>query len=925
MIFNSFLIFLFSIAIIIIILFVNQGSAREWQAVSVGHLTSILVTLAIMLILSLIYFALVARRLNSVFTLLDNHMHSMGDDLNRIAEITRDIAGGELSSSFSIQTKKLIIHSSDELGTMASTFNVMQERLKETGEYIARITTNLSRQNAELNKSNRALEEMNAFIVREMQQYRKMENALQESEKKFRTISISAVDAIIMIDNEGAVSYWNPAAEKIFGYSEKEMMGVNVHSILAPEKYLRDHRRAFSRWQLSGEGGAVGRVMELSAVRKDGKEIPVELSLSSVQIGASWNAIAIARDMSERVAALEALDASEEKLKFIYEGSDALMFLTEKRFFDCNRRALDMFGIGDKKEFLRLHPGDISPPVQPDGRDSHKAADEMIQDAFRQGYNRFEWIHRRKNGEDFPAEVLLSAFNYRGTKVLQATVHDITAHKEMAVALQRAKEEAERANRIKSEFIANISHEIRTPINAIIGFSELLGERTTDEKSREYVKGILAGGKNLLSLIEDILDLSKIEAGRMTIHLEAVNPHSYCEDMAHIFAVQASDKGIALNVIVSPSLPAGLMLDGVRIRQILMNLLGNAVKFTEKGSVTLRIMDENVQNEKNTLDLIIEVEDTGIGISEDQRDVIFEAFLQHEGQSTRRFGGTGLGLTITRRLVRMMGGTINLQSELGKGSRFRVHLPDVRIARVEQAPAEELPEFENIRFNGASVLLAEDMESNRQVIAGLLEPHDVKLIMASNGQEALEKVSANVPDIILMDLQMPVMDGYEAVKALRGDERFRSIPIVAITASAMEHDRHSIKDLLDGYLRKPLTKNRLLREMARFLPYSRTECKDVETPDETESALPAETSISPEVMQYLLEDVSIRWKEVRSTMVVEDIKTFADDLREMGALHGIRSLREYGDTLYQQASLFKIDRMIQTLEHFSNLLNTDAR
>ena len=903
------------------LLFINQGTDFHNHSITLEHLFSILAILALLLVLSLIYFILVARRLTATFSLLDRQMHRMADDLNQIADTTREIARGDLSRAYFVRTEQMTLHSSDEMGILTKTFNLMHGRLRETGESIARITTNLSRQNAELNRSNKELEEKNAIIEHEMREYKIIENALQESERKFRTISISAIDAIIMIDNNGAVGYWNPAAEKIFGYSEKEMMGANVHNILAPEKYREEHRTAFPNWQQTGEGGAVGKVLELSALCKDGKEIPVELSLSSVLIGNTWNAIAIARDISERVAAQEALDASEERLRFIYEGSDAIMFLTEKGFFDCNQRTLDMFAIGSKAEFIMLHPGDISPPFQSNAMNSYQAADEKIQKAFELGFNRFEWIHRRSSGEDFPAEVLLSAFNYRGTRVLQATVHDITSHKEMAEALQKAKEDAERANRIKSEFIANISHEIRTPMNAVIGFSELLSGRMTDEKSREYIKGILTGGRNLLSLIEDILDLSKIEAGRMALHLEPVNPHSFCEEMAQIFAVQTSEKGIALNIELSPGLPGGLMLDEVRVRQILLNLIGNAVKFTDEGSVTLRVMTENLETDKNTLDLIIEIEDTGIGISEDQKEMIFEAFLQQEGQSTRRFGGTGLGLTITRRLVRMMGGNIFLQSEPGKGSTFRVYLPGIRVAAIEPSSAEELLEFENIRFNGAVVLLAEDMESNRRVIAGLLEPHDIVLLTAANGQETIEKVKLTPPGIILMDLQMPVMDGFEAATILKNDENYRSIPIVAITASSLEHDSHNIKALLNGYLRKPVTKNRLVKELARFLPYSLPEMKVTAETAAAGTTLPEKSSISPEVMRYLIEEVNVRWKEVRSTMVVEDIKAFARDLREIGSLHGIRSLREYGETLYQQASFFKIERMIQTLERFSNLLD----
>ncbi|MDQ7826730.1 MAG: PAS domain S-box protein [Candidatus Eremiobacteraeota bacterium] len=741
-----------------------------------------------------------------------------------------------------------------------------------------------------------------------------VQEALRESEEKFRTISISALDAIVMIDNNGAITYWNPAAERMFGYNLMEALGREFHAFLAPPRFREAYLRSFPHWQNTGEGGAVGKVLELAGLRRDGSEFPLEIALASVKIQDQWHGVGILRDITERKQAIDALRANEERLRAIFEGSyDAIMLLTEKGFFDCNERTLGMFALRSKEEFVGTHPADLSPPFQPSGEPSYDAAMAHILKAFREGSDSFEWVHRRANGEDFPAEVLLSAFDFVDGRVLQATVHDITRRKEIEKALQMAKEEAERANRAKSEFLANMSHEIRTPMNAIIGFSELLKGRVTDEKSREYLQGILTGGKNLLGLIEDVLDLSKIEAGKMEIHWEPANPHVFCEEMAQIFAVRTAEKGIEFLIEVSKELPHGLMLDEVRVRQILLNLIGNAIKFTEKGYVKLRVFTADPLADRSSMDLIFEIEDTGIGIPESQQQMIFEAFRQQEGQSTRRFGGTGLGLTITRRLVEMMGGAIRLRSEAGKGSTFSIRFPGVKVAAIEPLDTEDIREFEDIRFKHAVVLLAEDIESNRRVIAGLLEPHDIVLLMAANGQEALEVSRQNRPGMILMDLQMPVMDGYEATVILKNEEALASIPVVAFTASSTETDLHRIKSLFSGYLRKPVTKARLLKEISRFLPFSFGE-------EETPAPSPAR-EIPPEILQHLKEKFKPRWDDVRSGMVVKEIKAFAYDLRELGRLQNVFMLKDYGDTLYQQASSFKIDRMIQTLKHFPRLLS----
>jgi len=637
------------------------------------------------------------------------------------------------------------------------------------------------------------------WYFRDISAQKRTEEAIRESELKFRTITESALDAIIMMDNAGMVTFWNPAAEKIFGYSKEELLGKDVHMVLSPAHYLDSFQKAFSKWRETGEGPAIGKVVELQALRAGGKEISVELSLSSVNLGEKWSAVGIIRDITER-----------------------------------------------------------------------KKAEENLLEANRQ--------------------------------------------------LEAATAQATLANRAKSEFLANMSHEIRTPLNAVIGFTELLKGRITDEKSRNYLEGIVTGGRNLLNLINDILDLSKIEAGRMEIHPEVVNPQSLYEEMAQIFSVRMNEKGLYLRIEISPSLSQALLLDETRLRQILLNLVGNSVKFTEKGGITMRMRTVPRALDGSVVDLLLEVEDTGIGIPAEQQNQIFEAFRQQEGQSTRKYGGTGLGLTITKHLVAIMGGNISLESEPGKGSIFRVLLPGIRVTALVAGGNEEGDEiFESVIFQGSTVLMVEDIESNRQVIAGLLDPYHLVVAEAVNGLEGIDMARIVHPDLILMDMQMPVMDGYEATRRIKADPDLKHIPVVALTASALKEDARSILELCDGYLRKPVSKRILLRELARFLPHTFRE--EAVTPAAAGwHDLPAVGETDRELAGVLSEKFFPRWKEVRAGMVMEEISDFSRDLRDLGVKHASAILEKYGDELLRHAESFRIEPLTRMLSQFPLLL-----
>ncbi len=397
---------------------------------------------------------------------------------------------------------------------------------------------------------------------------------------------------------------------------------------------------------------------------------------------------------------------------------------------------------------------------------------------------------------------------------------DVTELENHKVALTHAKEQADEANRAKSDFLARMSHEIRTPMNAILGYAEVLQENLEEDPAirQKHLGTIHNSGEHLLALINDILDLSKIESGQMELEKTTVSIFDVIDDVESVLNIKANEKGIYLRSEYSSAIPAGITADAVRLRQLIINLVGNAIKFTDSGGVTIRT---EIISDTGPDMLCVRVIDTGIGMSAEAQEKIFQPFSQADTSITRRFGGTGLGLSISKELAEEMGGGIEVESDPGQGSTFILkievgNVEGVRMISREEAAKPRLAQqsvASTIKLPPMHVLVVDDGETNRQLVSVYLRKANVSFDIAENGKIAVEMVNAGNFDVVLMDMQMPVMDGFEATRVLRSQGH--QLPIVALTANAMAQDEKRCREAgCSGFLSKPINRTRLYTELA---------------------------------------------------------------------------------------------------------------
>lgn len=499
----------------------------------------------------------------------------------------------------------------------------------------------------------------------------------------------------------------------------------------------------------------------------------------------------------------------------------------------------------------------------------------------------------------------LSNVNVRLEKSVEERTLELEEMKNKAVD---AMENANLANKAKSEFLANMSHEIRTPMNAILGFSELLKKEVNSEKGRRFLDSILSSTDALLRLINDILDLSKVEAGKLELEYDACSVKAMVYQIESMFKEKADSKNLELEVGITPALPDCLVIDEIRIRQVLMNLISNAIKFTHAGYI--KILVDFKTSEAGKGDLKFTVIDSGIGIPKDQIDSIFEVFKQVKGQRQKVYGGTGLGLAICMRLVHLMNGKVDVESQSNKGSTFTVQFNDVIIG--EKNVLSEKERTMEVMFEDASILVVDDVEDNCEVLEELLTDLGFTVPVARNGKEAVDKAHELHPDLILMDLRMPVMDGYEACKLLKADPATKKIPIIALSATI---DKESI-ELFDSSLKKPLKTKLLHNELSKFLKHKFI----ISENEEENEAANAPIEMTPEQKALAAENFKNTIQVCLEVMTINDINNLIEDLKNYKTKENTYPFKEWSNQIQNSLNDFDMEAVANVLRQLQDSL-----
>ncbi|MCW7489913.1 PAS domain S-box protein [Leptospira meyeri] len=639
--------------------------------------------------------------------------------------------------------------------------------------------------------------------------YKDLFQNLLKSESRLRAIIETAADAIVMINTKGIIQEFNMTAERMFGWKAKEIIGKNV-KILMPDPFQREHDHYLSNYLKTGEAKIIGVGRETIAVRKNGTTFPIRLAIGHTKLPQDDVFVGLISDISERIIIENALKENEEQLKSFIQNIPGVVyrclvdehwtsvFMSDAILTLSGYPAEDFLEPNRKRSFSEIiHPEDrnhVSNLIQNaiDTSDTFVLNYRIIQKS-----GDIRWV-LEYGGLVFDEE--------KKVKFLDGVILDNTDRRMIEEALIESKEKAELAANTKTTFLANMSHEIRTPMNAIIGFTEILLAGDLLGNQKNHLETVKNSAKSLLRLLNDVLNSAKLDRGAVELETIDFSLYSLVDQVCSAMGMEARKKGLEFQTHLDSNLEDYYKGDSLRIRQILTNLLGNAIKFTKEGLIKLEIT-------KKDSGVLFHIQDTGIGIAEDRMEKIFDPFTQADVSMSRKFGGTGLGTTISKQLVELMKGKIWVESKLGVGTDFYFSLP-----LEKGVPVLELNEKIQLDLPSSKILIVDDVKQNVELIQLLMTSNGHEVEIARNGKEALDLFLSKPFDLILMDIQMPEMDGLEATRQIRKYEEKDSsrIPIIALSASVFEEDKISAKNAgMDGFVSKPIDLQDLFSEIEK--------------------------------------------------------------------------------------------------------------